>query len=465
MLFRHADRHTALGLFFLVFLTHGLSPNATSSDSVWTVPQILSIVSQGNTDLDEFPQELKKHHFGAVQCLSASYEVTTPDPVNGCGAAHYYGFYPIGATIVALPVFLAMDASLRIFGSGIWAILGPHIATPVIRAFFQRDYLVSYALVEVVIGSFLIAVATAILFLTFREYAARNQSILLALLFAFGTSAWSTGSRALWQHGPAMMLLAIALYLIARSRVNPRLLAWSAVPLAIAYFVRPTAAIVISAVGMYVLCHQRSQFLRWLSLAIAAASPFVIYNLAIYHRLLQPNYTTQHLLQLSFSSLPRFLNALAGQCISPSRGLLVFSPFFIFSVAGVWFAMRRNWETPLVYYCATAILLHWFAISAFADWTAGFCFGPRYFSEITPLFMFLLIPVVQEHEKRGRPKLALAVFLLCAGISVFIHMRGATVWAVEDWNGTDVNPARAWDWKDPQFLRGLSSQRRYYGSE
>jgi len=28
-------------------------------------------------------------------------------------------------------------------------------------------------------------------------------------------------------------------------------------------------------------------------------------------------------------------------------------------------------------------------------------------------------------------------------------------WDVERWNYSGVNPARAWDWKDPQFLRGL----------
>jgi hypothetical protein len=451
----NSDLRAALGLFSLVFLTHGVSPNATSADSVWTVPQMMSMLSQGRTSLDQYSQEMKEQHYRAIQCVDSGYGVTTPDPVNGCGAARSYGHYPIGVSVVAFPVFVAMDASLRICGPAISSLIGPRFSTAVVKAFFQRDYRVSYALVELVIASFLIGIATAVMFLTFRQYLPRFPATLLALLFAYGTAAWSTGSRALWQHGPAMMLLSVALYLLARRGANSRLLAWTAAPLALAYFVRPVTAVVIAAVALYILFHYRSEFLRWCLLAVTTATPFLIYNVAIYHRLLQPYFVRQEFLPVSAGNIPRFLSALAGQCISPSRGLFVFSPIFIFSVAGVWFALRRKWEIPLVYYLAMAITLHWVAISAFADWTAGFCFGPRYFAEITPLLMFFLVPAVQEYARRGKPKLALAGFALCASIAVFIHMRGAFVWAVEEWNPPDVNPARVWDWKDPQFLRGI----------
>jgi hypothetical protein len=455
MLFPISDRKSAFGLLALVFLTHGLSPNATSADSIWTVPQMMSILSQGRTSLDEYSQEMKKQHYRAIECVDSIYGVTTPDPVNGCGAARPYGHYPIAVSVVALPVFVGMDASLRICGPAMWSLIGPHFSNAVIKAFFYRDYRVSFALVEVVIASFLIGVATAVMFLTFRVFVPRFQATLLALLFAYGTAAWSTGSRALWQHGPAMMLLSIALYLLARRGANPRLVAWTAAPLTLAYFIRPVIAVVIAAVALYILFHYRSEFFRWCFLAFATATPFFIYNASVYHRLLQPYFVHQEFLPFSTGNIPRFLSALAGQCISPSRGLFVFSPFFIFSVAGVWFAVRRKWEIPLIYYLAIAAALHWVIISAFADWTAGFCFGPRYFSDITPLLMFFLVPAVQEYAKRGKPKLALAGFTLCAGIAVFIHMRGATVWAVEEWNPPDVNPARVWDWKDPQFLRGI----------
>src|SRR5207253_9523971 len=60
----------------------------------------------------------------------------------------------------------------------------------------------------------------------------------LAALFAFGTSALSVASRGLWQHGPSMLLLAIALYLFVRAGTKPELTAFASIPLALAYAVR-----------------------------------------------------------------------------------------------------------------------------------------------------------------------------------------------------------------------------------
>jgi hypothetical protein len=46
----------------------------------------------------------------------------------------------------------------------------------------------------------------------------RRWAFAVAMVFAFGTAAWSTASRGLWQHGPSMLCLAVAAYLAMRSR-------------------------------------------------------------------------------------------------------------------------------------------------------------------------------------------------------------------------------------------------------
>jgi len=326
---------------------------------------------------------------------------------------------------------------------------------PVVRAFIARDYLHAAALVEMVLASFLVAVATALVFLIARECLARRSAILLALLFAYGTAAWSTGSRALWQHGPEMLMLAMAVYLLVKARQRPGLAAWSGLPLALAYFIRPTGAIALVALGLYVLLHHREWFARWALLAAVTAAPFLVHHLVVYHRPLAPYFTHQGFLAPAARSAGPFLAALAGQAISPSRGVLVFSPFLLFVLPGVWLAFRHGWQAPISRYLAAILLLHWVAISAFGDWTAGSCFGPRYFSDVTPLFMFFLIPAFQAFEKRTAPRAAVLVFALTAAIACAIHFRGAANWDVERWNYDGVNSARAWDWHDPQFLRGL----------
>ena len=118
-------------------------------------------------------------------------------------------------------------------------------------------------------------------------------------------------------------------------------------------------------------------------------------------------------------------------------------------------AFRQRWQTPLTHYLAAILVLHWIAISAFADWTAGSCFGPRYFSDVTPIFIFFLIPVLAAFENGRATRMAVAAFVIAALIGFGIHWRGAVDWNVESWNSPEVNSARAWDWKDPQFLRGL----------
>jgi len=57
------------------------------------------------------------------------------------------------------------------------------------------------------------------------------------------------------------------------------------------------------------------------------------------------------------------------------------------------------------------------------------------------------------------PRPSVVAFAILLGVSGFIHSRGARTMDVYLWNvspaNVDQNPARLWDWSDPQFLRGL----------
>jgi len=438
----------------LVFAAHSLSPIATSSDSRWTVPLILSLLSQGNTDLDEFASDMRAHGYRGIQCVDAGHRVISPSSETGCPAgSHAYYTYPIGTSVLAAPVMIAMDACIRVLGPVAAGLAGARL-TPVERQFAGREYSKCYALVELVLASFIIALAAVAMFLTARLFLPAAGAALLAFLFAFATPAYSTASRALWQHGPNMLMLAAALYLFSRAGSRASFLKWTAVPLVFACFIRPTSIIFVVLTGAFVWVHHRGQFRKWLLLAACTAVPFLAHNVLVYRWPLPPYFMAQRFMEISPRSFGPLMSALAGQCVSPSRGLFTFSPFLLFSLAGMCLACRRSWQTPLVYYLAAGVALHWFAISAFADWTGGYSFGPRYFSDIVPILIFFLVPVFQLPRK---PMLLAAVFLLCALASLFVHFRGATTWDVYLWNGDagGVTPARAWDWRDPQFLRGL----------
>ena len=452
-----ANTGLALLLFGGVLAAHLISPVSQSGDSFWTVPVMLSMLSQGNTNLDEYSQLLRYKKYGGTECVTADYDVLWPDPARGCpDGSHYYYWYPIGTPVVALPLMIAMDTSLRVVGPTADRIAGDRVG-PVARDFLRRDYLAAHLLVEVAIASTIVALTAVLLFFTARVYLGAAASIALALLFAFGTSAWSTASRALWQHAPAMLMLTAALYLLSLAAARPALLPWTAAPLALGYFIRPTAGIALALVGAYVLTHHRRQFPKWLLAAAAVAAPFLAYNLAIYHQPLQSYFMLPLFFAPTPANLGKIFSAFAGTVISPSRGLLIFSPFLLFSIAGIWLALRRKWMTPLSYYLAAALALHWLALSDFVYWTAGHSYGPRLFTDVLPLLLFFLIPAFLW-LRLDEPRRPLSIaFYLCVLVSVFIHFRGAVYWAPYEWNGhpSEVSASRAWDWRDPQFLRGI----------
>jgi hypothetical protein len=444
-------------LFGVVFISYALSPVSQSADSFWVVPVMLSVLSTGHTSLDGYPQLLREKDYQGVECVTADYRVIPTSVTHGCPAgSHYYYWYPIATPLLALPLMAAADTAMRIVGPAALHLAGAHLG-PVARAFLQRDYLASHLLVEVLLSSIITTLTTVLLFLTARLYLGVGSAIALALVFAFGTSAWSTASRALWQHGPAMLMLALALYLLSLAARLPALLPWTAAPLMLAYFIRPTSSLVLALVGAYVFVHHRERCWKWLLLAVATAAPFLAYNFYIYRQPLQSYFTLGLFLAPAPGNTGHILTAFAGHILSPSRGLFIFSPFLLFSLAGICLSFRRHWMTPLVYYLAAALALHWIVISDFWYWTAGHCYGPRLFTDVLPLFLFFLIPAflwLRLDEPR-RP--LSAAFYLCVLVSVFIHYRGAVYWAPYEWNGSqsDVTAERAWDWRDPQFLRGV----------
>jgi hypothetical protein len=184
---------------------------------------------------------------------------------------------------------------------------------------------------------------------------------------------------------------------------------------------------------------------------LPAAVPFFAYNLVVKHSLI-PLYVRLPLLRDP---------ALAGAAMhlfSPSRGLLVFTPVFLFSVAGMILAWRLRWCWPLAPYLIAIMVLHTALIVSI--WP-GHGYGPRYFADITHLLILFLIPaILYWRTMRGPARtMAAGLFLLLAAWGVFAHGHGGTSFAANQWSALPVNVDQAkwrvWDWSDPQFLRGL----------
>jgi hypothetical protein len=109
------------------------------------------------------------------------------------------------------------------------------------------------------------------------------------------------------------------------------------------------------------------------------------------------------------------------------------------------------------------VLAHWIVIATVNwNWWGGASYGPRFFSDVVPYLVYFLIPAIAWIESsRGVARLAAgAVFGGVALISAAMHAQGALNMETARWNlfpeHIDLDPARVWDWRRPQFLAGLT---------
>ena len=396
-----------VALFVLVVATH-CAGVITSYDSVWSIPVARSLLREGNIDLDEYPTLLAARRFYAVEFIGG----------------HYYSIYPIGVSLVALPVVAALDAARLALADG---------------------------KMERTTAAIVIGLTAALLYAIARRSLSVPGALLVALIFSFGTAAWSTATRALWQHGPSMLMLTLALWILLLARDRPPLVPLAALPLAFSYVVRPTNAVAIAVISAVIWLEHPRYVLRYVLLACAVAIPFAAFNWTVYHAALPPYY-----LPWQIGRSARFAEASLGTLWSPNRGLFVFSPVLVLSVYGMWLVRGRSILDRAL---ALIVLLHWIALSSFPIWWGGHSYGPRLFSDMVPFLTYFLIPVVARIARLSGARRAAwtAGFAGLVALSFAINLRGAMDPAVYRWNGepvdVDVQPSRVWDWSDLQFLR------------
>src|SRR5262249_40519975 len=156
-------------------------------------------------------------------------------------------------------------------------------------------------------------------------------------------------------------------------------------------------------------------------------------------------------------------DALAGNLISPARGLFVFSPIFLLSFVGVAIKAVSRRLTLLDLSIAGCVILHWIALAVSnGNWWGGDSYGPPFFADLLLSLIVLLLPVFEwlESARGGAFGAAAAGIAMLAIFSVAVHAQGALNRATSDWNlypsSVSLDPVRVWDWRRPQFLAGLT---------
>jgi len=426
----------SLLIFIVILLTYFSSGNIGSGDSKWVLYTAMSIIREGNTSLNEYADIISKNYDYAVEILDG----------------HVYNIFPVGVPVISVPFLYAID----LFGLKLFQFFHDLKDDPVDS--FELNNAMKEAFpkrIELFIAS-LITALTAVFLYKILLLQNIRFSLISIFIYAFCTSTWSTASRALWQHGPSMLLLTLSLYLILIADKKGWIIQFAAIPLFFSYIVRPTNSISIIILSLFVFFHYRRYFIYFIFWALSIALPFIIYNKSVYGSLFSTYYNPGRI--LSFSSFPE---ALMGNLISPSRGLFIFSPVLLFAIAGILIKYKQQNFKKLDLSLLLIILLHWIVISGYPQWWGGYSFGPRFFSDMIPFFIYFLSPVPGELIKQKgfrRSGLIVIGFGLLA-FSFFVHFRGANCRDTALWNaypaGIDSRPQRVWDLNDIQFLRGI----------
>jgi len=131
--------------------------------------------------------------------------------------------------------------------------------------------------------------------------------------------------------------------------------------------------------------------------------------------------------QKNMLSWPPRLEAIAGLLISPSRGLLLYTPVAAFGVWGLFLASRSPERRVRVQTIALgfSVIVSILFLSCYEAWHGALAaFGPRYMLEsATVLFIFL--PFVQQklEEKRTRQiwKVLCVWSIVCHGMGAYLR--------------------------------------------
>ncbi len=367
----------------------------------------MSLLKEFDFDLDEF---------GAI--LVEEYSVVAVD-------GHLLSKYPVGGGILALPVYAAYY-------------YGARLATGA----YPKGDLDAVAAVSRLSAAFHAAVSVAFVFFAASWLGGRRTAILVAVVYAFGTGTWSESSKGFWQHAPAQMCLAAALWALAKGLKRSRWVGYAGLAMSLGVVSRsPMLLLWIVMLAYVVLAHRREAW-RFVALSAPAGLFLMWYQWHHFGAPWRTGYGAE-----AYAWTGSMAAGIAGMLVSPGRGLFVYSPVFLLCLVS--FVIVRGLEVPRRRYvgllwalCGSYVVL----MSKWHCWWGGDCFGYRQLLDIVPALAVLLVPGVEAFWGKRVFKAAFGVLAAAAfGINALGAVEGDY-----SWNGV-VNvtemPEKVWDWK------------------
>jgi hypothetical protein len=400
-----------LGAVCFVFYLTNLRPlGAWDSIPARLLP--FSILRQGNLNLDEFPWLRRLN----------------PEPYflrRGAGG-HWLSRYPVALPILVTPLYVPIT----------WWLRHRHVDDDDVR------FRLASVVMERISAATIAAVSVGFVFLAAAAIGSTRVAVGVALAYGLGSSTWTVGSQALWQHGLAELGLAgLSFFLIAP--IGRRTAMAAGAFAALGVLARPTMLVFALTALAFMWRERRAQLIPFLSLPVLGAGSLLAYNMRLAHS------------PIAWPRLGAFVRprwrAFFGLLASPNRGLFVYTPAAALAIPTVCRPGRAEprWLAYAPFGIAGYLLLY----SAWSGWWGGHSYGPRFFTDALPVIALCAVPVVERLRQSGPGRLLVLTLafwgLMVQAIGVYCDDNS--------WNALPVSVDRTswrvWDWDDPQILR------------
>ncbi|HEY3074806.1 MAG TPA: hypothetical protein VGJ74_06505 [Burkholderiales bacterium] len=375
---------------------------------------------------------------------SKYYVVPTARERPQTGEPLFVGTFGAAAGLSALP----FAALAQLAGARLW-----------------RDQAAAWGIAKLT-AAVLTAASAAMIYLIAVGFVSRSRALLLCAAYALGTCVWSTSSHSLWQQTPEIFLLSLGVLCLLRVPAGWLRGAAAGCAFSAAAACRPTAALVAGVAVAWLLLSDRRAFAAFLVAAVPFAAATLAYNLHYFGSPLEFGQLAagERVAQYKTGSTelwqtPLWLGA-AGLLVSPSRGLLIYSPFLAAAFLGAVLA----WKDPryrALRFLTLAVPALWMPAFLWFDWWGGWTYGYRPIVDSVPLLAVLCLPALARILERP---LWRTVFAVAIAWSIFVQALGVFVYSPRGWNTkalradgppADVDQAayrgRLWSFRDWQI--------------
>ncbi len=427
-------RHRLLLILISLFvfgLVLGAFRSDAGSDPKFTLLVSQSLVDNGTVRLDAYRDDL---------LLNQSMASHIEDGVIVEQDDHLYNYFPAGPSILSLPVV----AMVRLAG-------------------MDMRLTAENFLLQRILAGLTIVLMVWIVYGISRCFLGEPYNLIVAAVSILGTGMISSMGTALWTFNFSAVLIGLSVLLLVRYETGktptarPILLG---VLLFLTFFVRASsAAFIVAALG-YLLIKSRRQFLVTATTSLGLLLIFLTWSRLEYGTWLPTYYAIS---RIQAEREPIWIGIL-GNLVSPSRGIFIFSPFFLLLLPGAVLVGRRLVRQPLTWMATGWFLLSLLLTARAATWWGGWSFGPRIMTGSLLALILLGILIWRDANQRLgslAKKIVMVSFGLLSLAAIFIHSyQGLYNPDTHGWNQFHepvANPplnglGDVFDWRQPQFM-------------